>query len=761
MNPNPFRRPAMLAACSLTVAALSLGVTMPATADIAVSPVELSAEDAALSLSVLGTYESGIFDESAAEIVTYFRAAERLLVVNAALAKVEVLSIADPATPAKLFDLQTTGVLASDGSRVPAGAVANSVAVREDGLGAVAVESDLKTDRGWVVFFDAAGSGEALGAVRVGALPDMLTFTPDGTRLVVANEGEPGDDYAVDPEGSVSVIRVPGAVTAAAQADVSTADFHAFEAGGSAVLPAGVRIFGGREDAGTGVPERPVSENLEPEYATVSADSATAWVTLQEANAIAEVDLATATVVGIRDLGTVDRMSVPFDASDDDGTVAIRSWPVLGFPMPDTIDSYDVDGSTYLVTANEGDSRDWDGYSEVSRVKNLAEDGPGPVCADAFEDALGVSGVPTDADALLADEALGRLNVTTANGFDDERGCFSQLYTFGSRSMSIWDASGEQVWDSGDAFERIVAEAAPEFFNSNHSESSFDGRSDDKGPEPEGLVLGEIDGRTYAFVGFERVGGIAVFDVTVPTAATFVTYLNNRDFSVSAEDDGLAGAGDLGPEGLTFIAAEDSPTGGALLAVGNEVSGSTTLYAVEATAEAASFAVTAPADGAILDSRAVTFTGTGSVGATVGATLADGGPLGSVVPVGEDGTWSLDAVFPDSADVNQTVLLRQAVDGVTGAEVELRVTLPAAASVPTPTPTAPAPTPTAPADPDPAAPSPAAPVPSGDPGNGARGDDADALAYTGADTGLAGGAAALLMLTGAALVLLRRRRRSA
>jgi LPXTG-motif cell wall-anchored protein len=556
------------------------------------------------------------------------------------------------------------------------------------------------------------------------------------------------------------VIRVPASLAPATQADVATADFHSYEAGGTGDLPAGVRIFGGREAAGTGIPERPVSENLEPEYATVSADSATAWVTLQEANALAEVDLASATVVAIRDLGVVDRMAVPFDASDDDGAIAIRSWPVLAFPMPDAVDSYEVDGATYLVTANEGDSRDWSGYSEVSRVADLAAEGPGPVCGDAFD----ASGVPADPTALLADDALGRLNVTTANGFDEERGCFSRLYTFGSRSMSIWSASGERVWDSGEAFERIVAEAAPDYFNSSHTESGSDGRSDDKGPEPEGLVLGEVDGRTYAFVGFERVGGVAVYDVTRPTEASFVTYLNNRDFSVSAEDDGLEGAGDLGPEGLTFIPAGDSPTGGALLAVGNEVSGSTTLYAVEPTEQAAPFAVSTPTDGATLDSRAVTFTGTGSVGATVSATLADGTALGGPVETAADGTWTLGAVFGEEADARQTVLVRQTdADGALS-EVGVRLILPAAAPAPAPTtPGTPAPTtpaPTGPGEVDPAPSGPESPQESNGSDDAA---DADELAYTGADAsaGTAAGIAALLMLGGAALVLDRRRRRSA
>jgi LPXTG-motif cell wall-anchored protein len=573
---------------TVTVGCLAVGA--PAMAAIVDAPLNVAGSGAAFRLLPTGTYETGVFDESAAEIVTYYAAAQRLLVVNAAEATVEVLSLADPAAPTKLFDLETTGVPSSDGTVVPEGAVANSVAVRADGLGAVAVESDVKTDDGWVVFFDADADGAALGAVRVGALPDSLVFSPDGSRIVVANEGEPAEDYSVDPEGSVSVIDVPAGLTLPAQTAVRSAGFRAFEAGGTLPLEEGVRVFGGREDAGTGTPGFPVSENLEPEYPTVSADSGTAWVTLQEANAIAEVDLDSAAVTAVHALETVDRMTVPFDASDRDGAVdaegeaggaiAIRTWPVLGFAMPDTIDSYETAGSTYLVTANEGDSRDWEGYSEVSRVADLAEDGRGPVCDTAFDGYYGVDGLPADTAGFLSDAALGRLNVTTADGFDEEAGCYERLYTFGSRSFSIRDTSGAVVWDSADALEKLTAVAPYPYFNSNHTSSGLDERSDDKGPEPEGVTIGEVAGRTYAFVGLERIGGIVAFDITVPTAATFVAYANNRDFSVSAEDDGLAGAGDLGPEGLTFVSAEESPSGVPLVVVGNEVSGSTTVYSL-------------------------------------------------------------------------------------------------------------------------------------------------------------------------------------
>ncbi|TDT63115.1 choice-of-anchor I family protein [Frigoribacterium sp. PhB116] len=587
---RPLGTVALTGTAALAAAGL-IGLSAPASAAVVAAPIEVFADQEAFDLQPVGSYETGTFDASAAEIVEHWtgpardasgETLHRLLVVNAAEAVVEVLDVGTPSAPVSAgFTVQTTGVTAADGSVVPAGAVANSVSVRADGLGAVAVESDDKTDLGWVVFFDAAGDGGALGAVRVGSLPDMVAFSPDGARVIVANEGEPAEDYSVDPEGTISIVEAPATVSAPAQSAVSTADFHDFEAGGSSVLDPEVRIFGGRADAGTVTPESPllfpVSENLEPEYATFSADGATAWVSLQEANALAIVDVASATVAEVVPLGTVDRAVVPFDPSDRDGAgggpaIAIGTWAgVEGYLMPDTIASYEVGGSTYVVTANEGDSRDWDGYSEVSRVSALGRGGVPPVCATS------------PAAGSLAPAALGRLNVTTANGLSADGSCYETLYTFGSRSFSILDASGQQVFDSGSDFEEITAAAAPEFFNSNHTESALDGRSDDKGPEPEGVALGEIDGRTYAFIGFERVGGIAVYDVTVPTAASFVAYVNNRDFTAPPADASpaaLSAAGDLGPEGLAFIPAADSATGEPMLAVGNEVSGTTTLFAI-------------------------------------------------------------------------------------------------------------------------------------------------------------------------------------
>jgi hypothetical protein len=571
----PARRTALCALATATAftGLAFTGLVFPSTGAHAApvpDPITYSAEGATLAMSPLGSFETGIFDESGAEIVQFHGATSRAFVVNAQAGVAQVLDLSDPTNPEHLFDLTTAGVESADGSTIPASAVANSVAVRADGLVALAVENDPKTHAGWVVFFDAAGDGTALGAVRAGALPDMVTFTPDGSSVLVANEGEVAEDYSVDPEGSVSIIAVPAALAAPEQSDVRSARFHAYEEGGSKTLPADVRIFGGIEGS-----SMPVSENLEPEYITVAADGRTAWVSLQEANAIGVIDIASASITDIKALGFQDFSVTPFDASDEDGEVNITTWPVLGMYQPDAIGSYAAGGATYIVSANEGDSRDWDGYSEVARVKDLGEDGLAPVCDEL--------------SSLTAEEDLGRLNITTANGLDADAGCYSELYAFGSRSFSIWSADGEQVFDSGSDFERITAEALPEgAFNSSHDAVEFDNRSDDKGPEPEGLAIGTVGSRTYAFIGFERVGGVIVYDVTDPAAPVFQTYVNNRDFSIadpSESAEALSASGDLGPEGLAFVPAADSPTGEPMLLVGNEVSGTTTAFAVDVEAE--------------------------------------------------------------------------------------------------------------------------------------------------------------------------------
>lgn len=533
----------------------------------------LRREPARITLSVLGSYDSGLRDESAAEIVAHDPREQRLFVINAAASSIDVLDIADPTAPALIRTLSE------------AGGDANSVAVH-DGLVAVAFAAAVKTDPGQVVFYDAR-TLERLTSVTVGALPDMLTFTPNGNAVLVANEGET-DGYGEglpDPEGSISLIdlrltrncladlprpRPVGGILRCLlgrdlnmDARVRTLDFRAFNDQKEALLAQGVRIYG---------PGATVAQDLEPEYIAVAADSRSAWVVLQEANAAAVLDLSNLSsprVARIIPFGFKDH-SLPgneFDASDRDNAINIRNWPVKGLYQSDAIASYRVRGRTYYVTANEGDDRnDFIPGEETRRVSALATS-PGLDPA-----------VFGDITALRNNAALGRLQVTPATSARNSLGQLTELELIGARSFTIWADDGTRVFDSGADFERITAERYPLNFNASNDNNTFDDRSDAKGPEPEGVVVGTVRGRTFAFIGLERIGGVMIYDVTDPENATFVDYVNNRDFTLSPTG---ATPTDNGPEGLAFIEARDSPTRQPLLVIGNEVSGTTTIYSVD------------------------------------------------------------------------------------------------------------------------------------------------------------------------------------
>lgn len=436
------------------------------------------------AITVLSTYDSGIFDDSAAEIVAYDPNSQRLFVTNAADVTVDILDFSDPATSlTKITSIQ-----------IPNGGP-NSVAVSPDGsLVAVATEATNTQDPGTVEFYDIFGN--SLGSTAVGSLPDMLTFTPDGNYVLVANEGEPNDDYTVDPEGSVSIIDVSSGLVSSFT--VQTADFSSFNAN----PPAGVRIFG---------PGASVSQDAEPEYIVVSADSATAYVVLQENNAIAKVDIATATVTSVTALGCKDHSATgnELDPSNRDDAIQIGNWPVCGYYQPDSMAAFEVDGSLYIATANEGDARDYDGFSEEVRVDDLTLD----------------PAVFPNAATLQMDENLGRLKTTTANGDTDNDGDVDVIYSYGARSFSIWNEDLSLVYDSGSDFEDKTAELIPDLFNASNDEDEADARSDDKGPEPEAITTGMLEGVLHAFIGLERVGGIMVRAFRPKLVHIFLTLL--------------------------------------------------------------------------------------------------------------------------------------------------------------------------------------------------------------------------------------------
>lgn len=271
--------------------------------------------------------------------------------------------------------------------------------------------------------------------------------------------------------------------------------------------------------------------------------------------------LAGATVPSTIKLGIVKfNQSNGLDASDRDvngtssggGKINIQNWPVFGMYQPDAIASFTAGGQTYYITANEGDGRDYPGFTDEIRVGN----------ANYVLDPT----VFPNATSLKNDANLGRLTVSRVTGDTNGDGDIDQIQAFGGRSFSIWDANGNPVFDSGDQLERITAAQTPTLFNSDGTAASFDTRSDNKGPEPEGVVVGVINNRTYAFIGMERTGDVIVYEVTNPSKPVFMQYINLPE--------------DLAPEGLTFVSAADSPTGKPLLFTANEVSKTIAVFEV-------------------------------------------------------------------------------------------------------------------------------------------------------------------------------------
>ncbi|MBE9136574.1 choice-of-anchor I family protein [Nodosilinea sp. LEGE 07088] len=484
-----------------------------------------------------------------AEINAYDPESQKLFVVSGE-PTLQVVDLSDPTNPTalQLIDLSAFG------------AGINSVAVK-NGMLAVAVQGEEVTDDGTVVFLDV--DGNVLNSVTVGALPDMVTFTPDGTKVLSANEGEPNDDYSIDPEGSVSIIDLSNGVDNAVETRV---EFTQFNDQAEVLKAAGVKLFGLNAT---------VAKDLEPEYIAVSPDGTKAWVTLQENNAVAVIDIASGAVDGIVPLGFKDYSTGPkLDASNRDGGINLQNWPVFGVYQPDSIASYAVGGMTYYVTANEGDARIRpDGDLEDADGNVILEEGA------VFNEEARIADIvldPTafpDAATLQLEENLGRLNITTALGDTDGDGDFDELYSYGGRSFSIWDQDGNLVFDSGDDIANITAQLTPELFNANDGDpGEFDQRSDDKGAEPEALTVGKIGDTTYAFIGLERAGGgVLVYDVTNPTAPIFVQYVRDDI--------------DIAPEGLTFISSQASPNGNNLLVVANEESGTLAIYAADAVGE--------------------------------------------------------------------------------------------------------------------------------------------------------------------------------
>ncbi len=596
----------------------------------------------ALNLTASGT-ESFAFTSTltlaGAEISAFDAASGRLFVTS--FSGLQVISVD---TDLKMTLLGTISLGSND---------VNSVAVK-NGIVAVAVAAADKTQSGSVYFLDADGVvGDAsmiYRSVPVGALPDMLTFSADGKTVLVANEGEQ-DTLGNNPEGSVSIIDLSNGVAAAT---FKTASFTAFNNKLVELQAAGIRLFTGE----SGFETITVAQDLEPEYISISPDGKTAFVTLQENNSIGILDIASGTFTDIVPLGLKSFLGLPFDGSDRDGagnTTSINlqsDHPVFGQRMPDSISSFTgADGNTYYIIANEGDDRDdFITPDETARLSTLD-----------LDDAL----FPNES-TLKTNAEIGRLTVSNApgnNGDTDGDGDIDQILTYGARSFSILNADGTLVFDSGSHIEQFVALGG--LYTGAGGTGLFDDtRSDNKGPEPEGITIGHVGDKTLAFVGLERGGGgIMVYDITNPQNVSFVQYLRN--------------AGDESPEGLTFVSSEGSPSDQALLVVSNEVSKTVSLFTMTNINDAPTVAtaisdVSTPEDAAFsLMVPVGTFNDVDAGDSlTYSATLANGSPLPSWLKFdGElqgtlkyagavrDGYFSLSGAWPstDSASAGTAI----------------------------------------------------------------------------------------------------------
>jgi hypothetical protein len=491
-----------------------------------------------IQLNYIGSFDPSGTNNSSTEIVVHDAASQRLFTISSITDVFDIINFSNPNAPTVVSTI----------NMAPYGGI-TSIAVK-NGIIAAASPNTNPQLNGSVVFFDI--NGTFLKQVTVGALPDMITFSPDGTKVMTANEGESNDAFTVDPEGTVSIIDISGGVNNLTQSNVTTLNFNAFDSQVAALAATGLRKIRTNNT---------LSQDLEPEYVTISSDSQKAWVTLQENNAIAEIDLNTKTITEIWGLGKKD-MSLPgngFDASDNNGEVLIANWPVKAYYMPDGIQNFKIGGTNYIVTANEGDEKDLSGFSERTTV------GANTYALDAT--------LFPQSSILKASYNLGRFRISNATGNTDGDAEFEEIAALGARSFSIFNADTKQiVYDSGDRFERYIAASHPLIFNADNEANGAKSRSRAKGPEPEGVALGNIGGQTYAFITLERTGGVMAYNITDPNNPTFADYKHSRMTS--------AFGGDNGPEGIIYIAPENTTTGKGYVVIANEISGTLSMYEI-------------------------------------------------------------------------------------------------------------------------------------------------------------------------------------
>ncbi|MDU7114251.1 MAG: choice-of-anchor I family protein [Peptoniphilus harei] len=485
----------------------------------------------------LSSYSVGRTDDDGgvAEIVTYNKDDKVFYLVSGVTQSIDLVKINSDGSTERKKRIEIGEIL--EDKNINAGDMTSVSYSDEKKLLAVAVQDEDYKNNGHIVILDK--DGNFVEAYESGVQPDMVTFTKDGKYIISADEGEPREGYVngIDPKGSVTIIDVENKSTNKVEFNINRVE----------ALNNGVLL---KKDSNP-------AEDLEPEYIAISDDNKTAYVSLQENNAIASIDIESGKINYVKGLGFIDH-SLPGNEIDavrgkgDNAKIDIKRDNFFGTPMPDGIAFLSKDGKDYILTANEGDAREW------GKKKNKYEN----TKSKKFDE--------------KADKKTEYLDNDKTDGLDENK-----IYLLGGRSFSIYDASDlTRVYNSGSDFEKITARIFPDFFNTSNDEDKgpdeLDARSNKKGPEAENIAVLNIKDKTYAIVGLERISGIMIYDITDPSNPVYKDYFNNRIFIKSVNDKeeiGLEKRGNIGPEGLCAIEAKDSPTGKPIVLVANEVSG--------------------------------------------------------------------------------------------------------------------------------------------------------------------------------------------
>ncbi|MCL2230151.1 MAG: choice-of-anchor I family protein [Treponema sp.] len=488
-------------------------------------------------LTYIGSYSTGSVSESGgvAEIVVYNNDSKQIYLVNGAIGSLDIVDASGLRSGRftemplyKRIDVSAMGT--ANGFNY--GDLTSVAVSTRNRIIALSVHHNSYSEQGYVVILNY--EGEYVRHYRAGVQPDMICFTPDEQYILTADEGEPREGYGagrIDSPGTVTIINV-------GTHEARTVGFEAFNNAHArtAFLNSGGILNRGAQP----------SLDFEPEYIAISENSRTAYVALQEANAIAVLDIASGTFTSVMGLGFKNH-NLPQNSLDvlRDGKIELRTQNLYGAYQPDGIAVVTLRGTTYVLSANEGDAREWGSGS------------------NAYNDIL-----QFNIDGSRFDTINNSLKEGLADG---------ERYLFGARSFSIWnlnDGTANLIYDSGNEFETRTAGYFPNNFNASHTNNDLDSRSGRKGPEPEYVTTLQIGRSTYAIIGLERIGGIMLYDISNPASVNFTDYINTRNFSGSE----LGNMGDLGPEGLYAVEAAASPTRRPLIFVANEISGTISVY---------------------------------------------------------------------------------------------------------------------------------------------------------------------------------------